>query len=101
MGSKNLKALAALGTGQVNIADVEGFRKAVMTFYKEAQDKLWTGQLTFTDGIIMSSYDFNASSLPDPVVGKGHYIFPVTQYKGGQRNVIWPADQASGTLQQP
>jgi branched-chain amino acid transport system substrate-binding protein len=71
------------------------------TIYKEAQDKLWTGQLTFTDGIIMSSYDFNASSLPDPVVGKGHYIFPVTQYKGGQRNVIWPADQASGTLQQP
>jgi aldehyde:ferredoxin oxidoreductase len=38
MGSKNLKAVAALGTGQVNIADVEGFRKAVMDFYKEARD---------------------------------------------------------------
>ncbi len=38
MGSKNLKAVAALGTGQVNIADVEGFRKAVMAFYKEARD---------------------------------------------------------------
>jgi aldehyde:ferredoxin oxidoreductase len=38
MGSKNLKALAALGTGQVNIADVEGLRRAVMDFYKEAQD---------------------------------------------------------------
>jgi aldehyde:ferredoxin oxidoreductase len=38
MGSKNLKAVASLGTGQVNIADVEGFRKAVMAFYKEARD---------------------------------------------------------------
>jgi branched-chain amino acid transport system substrate-binding protein len=68
------------------------------TIYKEAQDKLWTGQLTYTDGIIMSSYDFSADSIPDPVIGKGHYIFPVTQYIGGERTVIWPADQASGQL---
>ena len=71
------------------------------TIYKTAQEKLWTGQLTYTDGIIMSSYDFSAESIPDPVVGKGHYIFPVTQYKEGKQNVIWPADQASGTLQVP
>ena len=38
MGSKNLKAVTALGTGQVNIADVEGFRKAVMEFYQEGRD---------------------------------------------------------------
>jgi aldehyde:ferredoxin oxidoreductase len=38
MGSKNLKALAALGTGQVNIYDPEGFRRAVMDFYKEGRD---------------------------------------------------------------
>jgi len=38
MGSKNLKAVAALGTGQVNIADVEGFRKTVMEFYQEGRD---------------------------------------------------------------
>lgn len=38
MGSKNLKAVAALGTGAVNIADVEGFRKAVMAFYQEGRD---------------------------------------------------------------
>lgn len=69
------------------------------TLYKEAQDKLWTGQLTYTDGIIMSSYDFSADSIPDPVVGKGHYIFPVTQYRGGQQTVVWPADQAGGQLQ--
>ena len=69
------------------------------TIYKQAQDKLWTGELTYTDGIIMSSYDFDAESIPDPVVGKGHYIFPVTQYSGGEQTVIWPADQASGELQ--
>jgi branched-chain amino acid transport system substrate-binding protein len=68
------------------------------TIYKEAQDKLWTGELTYTDGIIMSSYDFDAESIPDPVVGKGHYIFPVTQYSSGEQTVIWPDDQASGEL---
>ncbi len=82
---------------QQTLADQGSITSA--TLYKEAQDKLWTGQLTYTDGIIMSSYDFSPDSIPDPVVGKGHYIFPVTQYHSGQRTVVWPADQASGTLQ--
>jgi branched-chain amino acid transport system substrate-binding protein len=82
---------------QQTLADQGSITSA--TLYKEAQDKLWTGQLTYTDGIIMSSYDFNADSIPDPVVGKGHYIFPVTQYHSGQRTVVWPADQASGQLE--
>ena len=38
MGSKNLKAVAALGTRHVNIASVQGFRKAVMEFYREARE---------------------------------------------------------------
>jgi aldehyde:ferredoxin oxidoreductase len=38
MGSKNLKAVAALGTGQVNIADLEGFRNAIMEFYRQGRD---------------------------------------------------------------
>ncbi|HEX9044421.1 MAG TPA: ABC transporter substrate-binding protein [Candidatus Limnocylindrales bacterium] len=82
---------------QQTLADQGSITSA--TLYKEAQDKLWTGQLAYTDGIIMSNYDFSADSIPDPVVGKGHYIFPVTQYHGGERTVVWPADQASGTLQ--
>jgi branched-chain amino acid transport system substrate-binding protein len=69
------------------------------TLYKTAQDKLWTGQLTYTDGIIMSNYDFSMDTIPDPVVGKGHYIFPALQYKGGEATVVWPADVATGTLQ--
>jgi branched-chain amino acid transport system substrate-binding protein len=82
---------------QQTLADQGSLSSA--TIYKQAQEKLWTGQLTYTDGIIMSSYDFSADSIPDPVVGKGHYIFPVTQYSGGKQTVVWPADQASGPLQ--
>ena len=68
--------------------------------YKETQDKVWTGQLTYTDGIIMPDYDFNQDTIPDPVVGKGHFIFPVLQYRGGEGTVVWPQDVAQGTLQQ-
>jgi len=38
MGSKNLKAVVALGTGEVAIADAEGFKKAVMDFLQEGRD---------------------------------------------------------------
>jgi branched-chain amino acid transport system substrate-binding protein len=69
------------------------------TLYKTAQDKLWTGQLTYTDGIIMSKYAFAPETLPDLVVGKGNFIFPVLQYHGGQATVIWPPEWATGTIQ--
>jgi aldehyde:ferredoxin oxidoreductase len=36
MGAKNLKAVSALGTGDVSIADVEGFCVAIQGFYKSA-----------------------------------------------------------------
>ena len=42
MGSKNLKALTALGTGDVAVADPDAFRKAITQFYREnkpAMDK--------------------------------------------------------------
>jgi branched-chain amino acid transport system substrate-binding protein len=70
------------------------------TLFKTAQDKVWTGELTYTDGIIMSNYDFASDTIPDPVVGKGHYIFPALQYMGGVGKVVWPPDGAEGTLQQ-
>ena len=38
MGSKNLKAVATLGKGEVSVADVDGLRKAVMDFYQQARD---------------------------------------------------------------
>jgi aldehyde:ferredoxin oxidoreductase len=42
MGSKNLKGIAVRGTGEVRIADAQGFRKAVIDFLNEAREK---GQL--------------------------------------------------------
>ena len=70
------------------------------TLYKTAQEQLWTGKMTYTDGIIMSNYDFAPDTIPDPVIGKGHYIFPALQYMGGEATVVWPDDVAKGGIQQ-
>lgn len=69
------------------------------TIYKTAQDKLWTGQLTYTDGIIMSRYGFSADTIPDPVLGKADFIFPVLQYHDGAGTVVWPEDWKTGTIE--
>ncbi len=37
MGSKNLKGLVVSGTGEVRIADVDDFKKAVMDFFEEGR----------------------------------------------------------------
>ncbi|HXG40883.1 MAG TPA: ABC transporter substrate-binding protein [Candidatus Limnocylindrales bacterium] len=58
--------------------------------YKTAQEKLWTGQLTYDEGIIMSEYRYAPDTIPDPVVGQDAYVFPVIQYMDGKSNVIWP-----------
>ena len=47
MGSKNLKAIAVRGTGGVNIADPEGFMKAVWAMRGKMQDD--PGRVGFTD----------------------------------------------------
>ncbi len=69
------------------------------TIYKVGKEKVWTGQLTFTDGIVMSEYKYTAETIPDPVVGKGAYIFPVLQYHGGDSMVIWPDEWKSGDIE--
>ncbi|MEK6575563.1 MAG: ABC transporter substrate-binding protein [Chloroflexota bacterium] len=60
------------------------------TIYKTGKEKVWTGQLTYTDGIVMSEYKYSEDTIPDMVVGKGYYIFPVLQYHGCESTVIWP-----------
>ena len=69
------------------------------TIYKTAQDKIWTGQLTYTDGIIMKRYAFSADTIPDPVLGKADYIFPVLQYHEGVGTVVWPDEWKTGVIQ--
>jgi hypothetical protein len=65
-----------------------------------ATEQVWPGKLAYTDGIIMSNYDYTEDTIPDPVVGKGHYIFPALQYMDGNATVVWPAEVATGAIQQ-
>jgi branched-chain amino acid transport system substrate-binding protein len=64
------------------------------TIYQFVQEKLWTGEWAYTDGIVMSNYSTNAEVVPDPVVGQGYYIFPVLQYFDGEGKVIYPPEWA-------
>lgn len=48
MGSKNLKAIAALGTGDIKVADPEGLQKAVLDFYDEGMEAMATRRINGT-----------------------------------------------------
>jgi branched-chain amino acid transport system substrate-binding protein len=69
--------------------------------YKVGKDELWTGQLTYTGGIIMNEYKFSADTIPDPVIGKGEYIFPVIQYKAGTGQIVFPPDVKQANFTPP
>jgi branched-chain amino acid transport system substrate-binding protein len=58
--------------------------------HKFAEEKVATGQFTYTDGIVMKEYKYTADTEPDPIVGEGYYTFPVLQYMNGEGKVIWP-----------
>jgi branched-chain amino acid transport system substrate-binding protein len=67
--------------------------------YDFVKDNMWTGEWTFTDGIVMNEYKTTPDDVPDPVVGKGYYIFPVLQYFDGEGKVIYPPEWAVQELQ--
>jgi branched-chain amino acid transport system substrate-binding protein len=69
--------------------------------YQVGKEKLFTGQLTFTDGILMKEYKFSSESVPDMVVGKGYFVFPVIQYFGGVGKTIWPDEILEQDIQIP
>lgn len=71
------------------------------TLFKFSQEKLITGQVTFTDGVLMDEYKYDAGSSPDPVVGEGYYVFPVVQYFDGEPTVVWPDNQKDADIQIP
>jgi len=68
------------------------------TLYEVGQSELWTGQLVYTDGMMHTRYEYNETSIPDPVVGKGYFIFPVLQYMDGEGIIAWPDEWATGKL---
>lgn len=71
------------------------------SIFKTGKEKLWTGQLTLTDGILMKGYKFSAESLPDMVVGQGAFVFPVIQYFDGVGKTIWPQELKEQDMKAP
>ncbi len=71
------------------------------TFYKIGKEKVQTGELTYTGGIVMQEYKYTADTIPDPVVGKGYYTFPVLQYFGGTPVIIWPDEWKEADITMP
>jgi len=64
-----------------------------------AKNEVQTGNWSFTDGIVMEEYKYTPETVPDPIVGKGYYIFPVLQYFDGEGKVIYPPEWAVQELQ--
>ncbi len=69
--------------------------------FKEGQEKVMTGKLTYTEGILMKEYKYTPETWPDPVIDQDHYMFPVVQYFGGKPNVIWPDAYKNADLKIP
>lgn len=69
------------------------------SLYEVGQSELWTGELVYNDGLIHESYEYTADSIPDPVVGKGYFMFPVLQYFDGEGKIIYPPEWAEQGLQ--
>ncbi len=66
-----------------------------VTIHKTFVEEIHTGKLTFgkADGaLIMNEYRYNAESVPDPVVAKDAYYFPVIQYTNGKGDIVFPDD---------
>jgi len=66
-----------------------------VTIHKTFVEEIHTGKLTFSkaDGaLIMNEYRYNAESVPDPVVAKDGYYFPVIQYTNGKGDIVFPDD---------
>jgi branched-chain amino acid transport system substrate-binding protein len=74
------------------------------TIYKVMSEEVYTGKLTYSkaDGsIIMNEYRYTMDTMPDPVVARDGYYFPVIQYKGGKGSIVYPEDWADARLVAP
>ena len=67
--------------------------------YRFVKDNVWTGKWAYTRGIMMSNYSAARDTIPDPVVGRGYYMFPVLQYFDGEGKIIFPPEWAEQKLQ--
>jgi branched-chain amino acid transport system substrate-binding protein len=68
---------------------------------KVMKDEVYTGKLTYKDGLMMPEYKYTPQTWPDPVVDQNHYVFPVIQYENGKGNIVWPASLKQADVQLP
>lgn len=71
------------------------------SIFQTGKEKMWTGELTLTEGILMKEYRFTPETLPDMVVGQGAFVFPVIQYFGGTGKTVWPEEIKEQDMQVP
>lgn len=74
------------------------------TIYNVMSEEVYTGKLTYSkaDGsIIMNEYRYTMDTMPDPVVARDGYYFPVIQYKGGKGSIVFPEELAETKLIAP
>jgi branched-chain amino acid transport system substrate-binding protein len=69
------------------------------TLYRFGQEKIQTGEFTFTGGVFQSGYKYTPETVPDPVVGKGYYTHFVVQYMDGGKKIVWPKEFRQADLQ--
>ncbi len=58
--------------------------------HKVGMDEVWTGKLTYTDGIVMKRYQFSSGTIPDMVLGQNDFVFTIVQYFQGNPVTIYP-----------
>jgi branched-chain amino acid transport system substrate-binding protein len=68
------------------------------TVHTWARENLQTGEWVYSDGIVMETYKYTPETMPDPVVGKGYYMFPVRQYVDGEGKIVYPPEWAEQEL---
>lgn len=69
--------------------------------YKMAQEKVWTGELTYTDGLVMAEYKYTPENKPDMELGEQYFMWPVVQYYDGDTTIIWPESWKTGDFVLP
>jgi branched-chain amino acid transport system substrate-binding protein len=69
--------------------------------YEFVQQDIWTGEWSYTDGIMMEEYKYTGDTIPDPVVGEGYYVFPVVQYFDGESKIVFPQSWADQPFTPP
>jgi branched-chain amino acid transport system substrate-binding protein len=74
------------------------------SIYKVMTEEVDTAKLAYSkaDGaIIMNEYRYTMDTMPDPVVARDGYFFPVIQYKGGKGAIVYPGDWAEAEFMAP